>query len=50
MLQKEARKSQVAEEKAERLKDEAHNSKARIDKIRKECEELKKLNGAYRID
>ena len=46
MLQKEARKSQVAEEKAERLEDEAHNAKARIDKIRKECEELKKLNGA----
>lgn len=27
-----------------------HNAKAKIDKVRRECEELKKMKGAERID
>jgi hypothetical protein len=47
MLQREARKTQVAEEKSEI---ECQNAKARAEKIKREYEELKKVKGVERIE
>jgi DNA-binding transcriptional regulator of glucitol operon len=47
MLQREARKTQVAEEKSDI---ECQNAKARAEKIKREYEELKKLKGVERIE
>ena len=47
MLQREARKTQVAEEKAEI---ECQNAKAKAEKIKREYEELKKMKGVERIE
>jgi hypothetical protein len=47
MLQREAKKTQVAEEKSEI---ECQNAKARAEKIKREYEELKKVKGVERIE
>jgi hypothetical protein len=47
MLQREARKTQMAEEKSEI---ECQNAKAKAEKIKREYEELKKVKGVERIE
>ena len=50
MLQREARKTQVAEEKAERHEIDIQNTKGKAEKIKRDYEEIKKMKGVERIE